>query len=45
MSPKTRMAAYLAFEKLIKCYYKTIPLYLVATVLDPRLKIIYFELL
>lgn len=36
-------AAKSAHEKLMKYYEKTTPVYLAATVLDPRLKLIYFQ--
>lgn len=42
-STESRRAARLAFDKLINYYDKTTPLYLVATVLDPRLKLVYFQ--
>lgn len=36
-------AAELVFDKLMKYYEKTTPIYLLATVLDPRLKLMYFK--
>lgn len=41
-SEDLKNAAGAAFKKIEKCYNKTTPVYLVATVLDPRLKLDYF---